>query len=148
MTGIALTVRQPHIRWLITAAVAALCLHGVCWFAARVLMGDADAVGETLRQVELAAFWMIGALVLWLMGAPASRLHATLGVLACALLVTLFGSVAAFAKLVFIDGAEINGQLLSSFGMLSLMLVLAHLSLAMPAAVVLQAIALTRAKAE
>ncbi len=148
MPATALTVRQPHIRWMVIAALAALCLHGVCWFAARVLMGDADAVGETLRQMELAVFWMIGALVLWLMGVPASRLHATLGVLSCALLVTLFGSAAAFAKLIFVEGAEINAQLLSSFGMLSLVLVIAHLSLAMPAAVVLQAIALTRAKAE
>ena len=126
------------------AGVAALCLHGLCWFAARVLWGDAHAAEETQRQVTLALFWMVSTLIAWKLSPPPSRLHATLGVLMYALFLILLGSVAALIKLAFIDRMPLDAQLMKSFALLSLMMILTHMCLAVPSAILLQAVALKR----
>ena len=142
----ALLIRTPDTRWLILAAVMALCLHGFCWYVTRTLLGDGpEALSETQRQMCLAMAWMIGALVIWKMSVPPSRLHAILTVLTCALFLTLLGSAAAFIKLIFVDHAVVTGKLVSSFLTLGGLLVVAQLVLAIPSAIVLQAVALRRA---
>lgn len=129
---------------MLIAGVAALCLHGLCWFVARVLWGDAHAVEETQRQVTLALFWMVCTLIAWKLSPPPSRLHATLGVLMYALFLILLGSVAALIKLAFIDRMPLDAQLMKSFSLLSLMMILTHMCLAVPSAILLQAVALKR----
>ncbi len=144
MNSPGLSYRQPELRWMIIAGVAALCLHGLCWFMVRVLWGDAHAVDETQRQMTLALFWMICTLIAWKLSPPPSRLHATLGVLMYALFLILLGSVAALIKLAFIDRMALDAQLLKSFSLLSIMMVLTHMCLAVPSAILLQAVALKR----
>ncbi len=140
-----LEYRKPPIRWMIIAGIAALCLHGIAWFATRVLAGDgAAAWGETQRQMALAIAWMVCALVLWMINPPVSRLHATLSVLLCALFVILLGSAAALVKIVYVEGAQLSSRLLSSFGLLGGILMLSQLALAVPSAIALQMVALVR----
>ena len=144
----ALQLRPPETRWMILAAVAALCLHGLCWYVTRLLLGDGpEALAETQRQMCLALAWMVGALIIWKMALPASRLHAVLTVLTCALFLTVLGSAAAFLKLLFVDHAVLSGKLVSSFLMLGGLLVVAQLVLAIPSAILLQAVGLRRAAA-
>ena len=138
----ALTFRQPAMRWMITGALAGLCLHGACWYFARVIAADPEAVGETQRQMGIALAWMVGALALWRISPPASRLHAVLSILVCALFVTCLGSVGALAT--WVAKGQINGELLSSFAVFGGLMVLGQLMLAIPSAVLLQAVALTR----
>ena len=137
-----LTLRQPSARWLITAALAALCLHGACWYAVRLLNGDPGAVGETQRQMGIALAWMVGALALWRIAPPPSRLHAILSVMVCALFVTCLGSVGALAT--WFARGQVTHELLTSFAIFGGLMVLAQLALALPSAVLLQAVALTR----
>ena len=144
----ALTIRMPETRWMILAAVIALCLHGLCWYATRTLMGDGpEALAETQRQMCLALAWMVCALVMWKISLPPSRLHAVLTVLTCALFLTVLGSAAAFIKLVLVDHAVVNGKLISSFLTLGGLLVVAQLVLSIPSAILLQAVALRRTAA-
>lgn len=137
-----LALRQPDIRWMLTAALAALCVHGACWFIVRVLNGDAQAIGETQRQMGIALAWMVGALALWRISAPPSRLHAILVVLLCAIFVTCLGSVGALAT--YFARGMLNNNLLTSFAMYGGLMVLGQLALAIPSTIVLQAVALTR----
>ncbi len=140
-----LTFRKPEKTWMLLSGIAALCLHGALWFVAQsVFGGDSDAMSETQIKMVLAVSWIVCALVLWKIGMPASRLHAVLSVLTCALFVTGLGSVAALIKLIFIDRAEPTHELLSSFGLLSGLMLLAHLALAAPTAILLQGLALSR----
>ena len=132
---------------MIISAIAALCLHGLCWFAARSLWGDAEAASETQRQMTLALFWIICTLIAWKLSPPPSRLHATLGVLMYALFLTLLGSVAALIKLTFVDRYPVGPELLKSFSMLSLVMILMQMCLAVPSAILLQAVALRRQSA-
>ncbi|MFT4074601.1 MAG: hypothetical protein QM647_03650 [Asticcacaulis sp.] len=139
-----LSYRQPEIRWMFISAIAALCLHALCWFVARALWGDADAAGETQRQVSLAVFWMVCTLIAWKLSPPPSRLHAALGALMYALFLTLLGSVVALIKLSFFDRMPLDANLMKSFSLLSVMMILTHLCLAVPSAILLQAVALKR----
>lgn len=133
---------------MVIAGVAALCLHGFCWFVVRVLWGDVHAIDETQRQVTLALFWMVCTLIAWKLKPPPSRLHAALSVLMYALFLILLGSVAALIKLAFIDRMPLDAQLLKSFSLLSVMMVLTHMCLAVPSAILLQAVALKRSPAK
>jgi hypothetical protein len=148
MENPALSYRQPELRWMVIAGVAALCLHGFCWFVVRVLWGDVHAADETQRQVTLALFWMVCTLFAWKLKPPPSRLHAALSVLMYALFLILLGSVAALIKLAFIDRMPLDAQLLKSFSLLSVMMVLTHMCLAVPSAILLQAVALKRSPAK
>jgi hypothetical protein len=148
MENPALSYRQPELRWMVIAGVAALCLHGFCWFVVRVLWGDANAIDETQRQVTLALFWMVCTLIAWKLKLPPTRLHATLSVLMYALFLILLGSVAALIKLAFIDRMPLDAPLLKSFSLLSIMMVLTHMCLAVPSAILLQAVALKRSPAK
>ncbi len=129
---------------MIIAGVAALCLHGFCWFMTRLLWSDPGAVDETQRQMTLAFFWMVCTLIAWKLSPPPSRLHATLGVLMYALFLILLGSAAALIKLAFIDRMTLDVPLMKSFSLLSLMMILTHMCLAVPSAILLQAVALKR----
>jgi hypothetical protein len=148
MENPALSYRQPELRWMVIAGVTALCLHGFCWFVVRVLWGDVHAIDETQRQVTLALFWMVCTLIAWKLKPPPSRLHAALSVLMYALFLILLGSVAALIKLAFIDRMPLDAQLLKSFSLLSVMMVLTHMCLAVPSAILLQAVALKRSPAK
>jgi cytochrome bd-type quinol oxidase subunit 2 len=141
---VSLRLRQPDGLWLVVAGAIALCVHGAVWLAARILTGDAGAVAEALRQMALALGWMACALILWKIRPPTSRLHAIASVFVCALAVTVLGSLAALARLVVIDHYAASQELLSSFTLLSLVLMIGHLVLALPAMLVMQAAALTR----
>ena len=143
MRNASLTLRQPVTRWMITAVLSALTLHGAAWFITRLLAGDAGALAETQRQMVIALTWMVGALVLWCISPPPSRLHAILLVLACALFVTLLGSVGALAT--YFARGMVDNKLLSSFAMFGGLMMLGQLALSIPSAIVLQAVALTRA---
>ncbi|MDI7776051.1 hypothetical protein [Asticcacaulis sp. EMRT-3] len=148
MTDMApLHLRQPETPWLIAATAAALCLHGALWFVARTLAGDAAAGGEACRQMVPALGWLICALVVWKVFAPSSRLHAVFSAWGCTLAVVVLGSLAALIRLVLLQGYAPSHELLSSFSMLSLMLVLAQLIMALPSILLLQGIALTRRSA-
>jgi magnesium-transporting ATPase (P-type) len=144
MTNPGLSYRQPEMRWMFISGIAALCLHGLCWFVVRALWGDTDAAGETQRQVTLALFWMVCTLIAWKLSPPPTRLHATLGVLMYALFLTLLGSVVALIKLSFFDHMKLGLDLLKSFSLLSVMMILTHMCLAVPSAILLQAVALKR----
>jgi len=137
--------RTPELRWMLTAAALALCVHGLCWYLLRRIMGDSDALVETQRQMWLALGWMVCALILWKMSPPPSRLHAVMSGLTCSLFLAVLGSAAAFLKLVLVDHAVIDGRLLSSFLTLGGLLVVAQVALSLPSAIVLQAVALKRA---
>ena len=140
-----LNFRKPDWTWMLLSGVAALCLHGGLWFIAwSVFGGDGEALSETQRQMVLALFWIVCAIVLWKINLPPSRLHAILGVLTCVLFVTVLGSVAALVKLILVDKAEMTKELLSSFGLLSGLLFLAQMALAVPTALLLQGVALSR----
>lgn len=144
MNSPALSYRQPELRWMVVAGAAALCLHGLCWFVVRALQQDAGVIDETQRQVTLALFWMICTLIAWKLKAPPTRLHATLGVLMYALCLTLLGSLAALIKLAFIDKVPLEAHLMRSFLLISIMMILTHMCLAVPSAILLQAVALKR----
>ncbi len=141
-----LQIRTPHSTWMIVAALAAMLLHGACWFIVQIVIGTSDAIGDTQRQMILALAWMVGSLALWRLRPPPSRLHAILTVLACALFVTVLGSVAALVKLAVLEHADMSAGLLQSFGLLGGLLVLAHMALAIPSGIVLQLVALARPK--
>jgi cytochrome bd-type quinol oxidase subunit 2 len=141
---VSLRLRRPDGLWLALAGVAALCAQGAVWLAARALAGDANAAVEAARQMALAPGWMVCALILWKIRPPSSRLHAVASVFLCALAVTVLGSLAALARLVLLDNYPASQELLSSFTLLSLVLLVGHLALALPAMLVMQAVALTR----
>ena len=143
MGGTGLSYRQPELRWMFISGITALCLHGLCWFVATLLRGHEDVAGEVQRQMTLALFWMIGVLVIWKMAPSPSRLHATFTVLICALFVCVLGSVAALSNLVFVQHYPLN-EMVKPFLILSLLLVLMQMSLAVPSAILLQALALRR----
>ncbi len=127
---------------MIISALVALCLHGVCWFVTRWLGSDPQALAETQRQMGIALAWMVGALALWRLSPPPSRLHAILVVMLCALFVTCLGSAGALAT--YFARGMVSDNLLSSFAMFGGLMILGQLALAIPSAVVLQALALTR----
>ena len=137
-----LSLRQPVVRWMITAALSALCLHGACWFVARLVFADPQAIAETQRQMGIALAWMVGSLALWRISAPPSRLHAILTTLLCALFVTGLGSVGALAT--WSARGQLTHELLSSFALYGGLMLLSQLALAIPSTVLLQAVALTR----
>ena len=141
-----LQIRAPHSTWMIGSALAAMVVHGLCWFVVQMFAGTSDAIGDTQRQMVLALAWLVGALALWRLRPPPSRLHAMMTVLACALFVTGLGSLAALLKLTVLEHADMSARLLQSFGLFGGLLVLAHLAMAIPASIVLQAVALTRPK--
>ncbi|WP_303828730.1 hypothetical protein [Asticcacaulis taihuensis] len=143
MTNPGLSYRQPELRWMAIAGVAALCLHGLCWLGAIMLNGHSGAFAEVQRQVMLALFWMIGTLIIWKIAPSPSRLHAVMTVLACALFVCGIGSVFAIANLVFIQHYNLN-SVMKTLGLASLLLLLMQLCLAVPSAILLQAIAMKR----
>lgn len=129
---------------MITAAFFSLILHGVCWFVAKLLWGDDEALANTQRQMVLALGWMVCALAMWRMAPPPTRLHAYVTAMVCALFLSVLGSVAALLKLLFVDGASLNGKFLSSFAMLGGLVMVAHFLSALPSAALLQGLALTR----
>mgnify|MGYP007007529375 FL=1 len=131
---------------MIAAALAAMLVHGLFWFVAQIIVGTSDAIGDTQRQMVLALAWLVGSLALWRLRPPPSRLHAVSMVILCALFVTVLGSLAALVKLMVLEHADMSAGLLQSFGMLGGLLVLAHLALAIPSAIVLQLVALKRPK--
>lgn len=134
-----LSLRQPAAVWVIGALLPATLLHGLCWMGVLIVMGS-PAFAEIHRQVVLSLFWMGGALLLWRVSGAQSRLHALFTVLGCALFVTVAGSVAAFAKLHFIDRIELD----PSFYILSAVLAVGHLVIAVPSSLLLQQVALKR----
>ncbi len=144
-TASTLGFREPLIRWMLLATVAALCLHGLGWFVMRMIGGDPMALAETQRQMGIALAWMVGALALWRIAAPPTRLHAILSILVCALFVTVLGSFGALAT--YFARGIMTHNLLTSFAMYGGLMVLGQLALAIPSAVVLQAVALTRRQA-
>jgi hypothetical protein len=139
-----LEFRKPVTTWNITAVFAALVLHGIMWFAARLLFGDNQAVSAAQGQMILALMWMIGAIAIWWIKLPPSRLHAVLLVMGCALFVTVLGSVVAFMKYTVIDGGQATQELFSSFIIFGGLMVLAQIALAVPSAILLQMVALKR----
>lgn len=141
-----LHIRTPHSTWMIASALTAMVVHGVGWFVAQIIIGTSDAIGDTQRQMVLALAWLVGSLALWRLRPPPSRLHAIFTVLLCALFVTVLGSLAALVKLTVLEHADMSAGLLQSFGLLGGLLVVAHLALAIPSAIVLQLVALKRPK--
>ena len=142
-----LEFRKPVTTWNITAVFAALVLHGIMWFVARVLFGDSQAVSAAQGQMILALMWMIGAIAMWWINPPPSRLHAILLVLGCALFVTVLGSAVAFFKFILLDGGQATQQLFSSFILFGGLMILAQIALAVPSAILLQMVALKRSVA-
>ncbi len=143
-----LAYRKPATTWMITSAFLSLLLHGICWFLAKKIWGDDEALANSQRQMMLALGWMVCALAMWRISPPPSRLHAYVTAMVCALFLSVLGSVAALLKLVFVDQAPLNGKFLSSFAMLGGIVMLAHFMSALPSAALLQGIALTRKKAD
>lgn len=139
-----LEFRKPVTTWNITAVFLALVLHGVMWFTARLLFGDAQAISAAQGQMILALMWMVGAIALWWINLPPSRLHAVLLVLGCALFVTVLGSAVAFVKFILLDGSRPTQELFSSFILWGGLMVLAQIVLAVPSAIMLQMVALKR----
>lgn len=127
---------------MITAVLVALVFHGLCWFVTRMIAGDAQALGETQRQMGIALAWMVGAVALWRLSPPPSRLHAVLIVLLCTLFVTCLGSVGALAT--YVVRGIANRNLVTSFAVYGGLMVLGQLALSLPSSLVLQALALTR----
>jgi len=146
-TSFALEFRKPVTTWNITAVFLALVAHGVMWFVARLVFGDSQAVSAAQGQMILALMWMIGAIAIWWINPPPSRLHAVLLVLGCALFVTVLGSVVAFMKFTVLDGGRATQELFSSFIIFGGLMVLAQMGLAVPSAILLQAVALKRSVA-
>ncbi len=142
MAASSLGFRQPMVRWMLLAALAALVLHGASWFIVRIISGDPLPLAETQRQMGIALAWMVGALALWRIGVPATRLHAIISVLVCALFVTVLGSFGALAT--WFAHGMMTHNLLTTFALYGGLMVLGQLALAIPSAVVLQAAALTR----
>lgn len=143
-----LEFRTPVTTWNITAVFLALLLHGILWFVARLLFGDSQAVSAAQGQMILALMWMIGAIAMWWINPPPSRLHAVLLVLGCALFVTVLGSAVAYLKVILLDGSRANGELFSSFVIFGGLMILAQIVLAVPSAILLQMVALKRSVAE
>lgn len=145
MSAGGLHFRRPQRRWMLIALAAALCLHGFEWFlqASLLPLEDGGAFAVTQRQVVLALFWMGGALALWNLAPPPSRLHAVMMALLCVLFVSVMGSVFVVAGHA-LRGAAMEADLLSSFAIYGGLLVLAQLVLAVPTAVLLQGLALSR----
>ncbi|WP_157138692.1 hypothetical protein [Asticcacaulis biprosthecium] len=131
---------------MILSAVAALCLHGAQWFLTSSLMGNEDALGETQRQMVLAAFWVVATLVLWKISFPPSRLHALLMALCGALFITMAGNVAALVNYM-IKGVTLTQELVSAFALYRGVKGLGELVLSIPTAVLLQGLALSRKSA-
>lgn len=129
-----LRLRTPHLPWLVTAAAAALSVQGAVWLGANLVMGG----GRLLPQLIMALGWSVCALVLWLMSAPKSRLHAVFSACLCALALSLIGTLTAWVRL------KGEAQVPQAFSLLGGVLILAHLVMALPAIIALQATALTR----
>jgi hypothetical protein len=139
-----LEFRKPVTTWNITAVFLALVLHGIMWFVVRLVFGDSEAVSAAQGQMILALMWMIGAIAIWWINLPPSRLHAVLMVLGCALFVTMLGSGVALIKFILLDGTRATQELLSSFLIWGGLMVLAQIVLAVPSAILLQMVALKR----
>jgi hypothetical protein len=139
-----LEFRKPVTTWNITAVLLALVLHGIMWFVVRLVFGDSEAVSAAQGQMILALMWMIGAIAIWWINLPPSRLHAVLMVLGCALFVTMLGSGVALIKFILLDGTRATQELLSSFLIWGGLMVLAQIVLAVPSAILLQMVALKR----
>lgn len=139
-----LEFRKPVTTWNITAVFVALVLHGLMWFVARLVFGDSQAVSAAQGQMILALMWMIGAIAMWWINPPPSRLHAVLLVLGCALFVTVLGSAVAFIKFTVLDGGQATQELFSSFILFGGLMILAQIVLAIPSAILLQTVALKR----
>lgn len=133
---------------MITATLLSLCLHGVCWFIAAHLLRDGEALANTQRQMVLALFWMVGSIAIWRVAPPASRLHAYITAMACALFVSLLGSGVVLIKLIFLEKYEPNGNFLSAVGMLGGVVMLGYFGCALCSAALLQGLALTRTRNE
>ncbi|WAC48168.1 hypothetical protein OVA03_15965 [Asticcacaulis sp. SL142] len=140
-----LQLRQPAFPWMVTSLIGAMVLHGCVWFFARLLAPQgADAVVETQRQIGLGFFWMVGALALWSLKVPKSRLKAVVMGLTCAGLIGLLGSALAFGQFLLHHKVPATSHNLIPFAGFSLLMVVAQLVLAIPAAITLQQIALKR----
>ncbi len=140
-----LVFRHPETRWMIISVIAAVLLHGVCWLMGRLFAGDAEgALGETQRQMALALAWMIGVLFMWKINLPVSRLHAVMNIMLCVLFVCALGSAVAIAKNVILQPAAVRSNLMV-FGV-PIAIAIAQLILAIPSALLLQGLALTRAR--
>ncbi len=140
-----LVFRHPETRWMIIAVIAALCLHGLCWLMGRLFAGDMQgAFVETQRQMALALAWMIGVMFMWKINPPASRLHAVMNIMMCVLFVCALGSAVAIAKNVIAAPSAVRSNLLV-FGV-PIALAVAQMILAIPSAMLLQGLALTRAR--
>ncbi|MGA9659486.1 MAG: hypothetical protein WBQ60_10350 [Asticcacaulis sp.] len=138
-----LSFHQPEVNWMLIAGATSLCLHGFFWWLSRTLLGDPQAAAETLRQMMLAPAWIISTLIIWKISLPPTRLHAVLSVLGCVFLMIVLGSIAAFIKLTVLQAYPVE-RLLKAFSLLSLMMLLTQLFLAVPAAILLQALTLRR----
>ncbi len=132
--------------WMITSAFFALCLHGAIWFGANLKLGSQQPLTDTQLQMGFALAWMVGALAMWRLSLPASRLHAVSTIMLGALFVTLLGNLGALGSFIA-RGVQLNENFLSAFALYRGLKVLLELVLAVPSAILLQGLALTRAKA-
>ncbi|WKL57427.1 hypothetical protein Q1W73_00110 [Asticcacaulis sp. ZE23SCel15] len=130
---------------MVTSLIGAMVLHGCVWFFARLLaVGGGDAALEAPRQVGLAFFWMVGALAIWSVKAPSSRITAALTVLICAGMTGVLGSVLVFLQLLLHMTAPLEKHGPVMFVGMSLLMILTQVLIAIPAAITLQQIALKR----
>jgi len=100
---------------------------------------------DTQLQMGFALAWMVGALAMWRISPAATRLHAVSTVMLGALFVTLLGNLGALGSFIA-RGIQLNGSFLSAFLIYRGLNVLLELALAVPSAILLQGLALTRAK--
>lgn len=142
-----LEIRRPETTWMLTGVLVTLCFHGVLWWLFSGLVSLNEPVRQSRQVMISALFWMIGTLAWWKYRLPQSRLHAVFSVLGCVLLVALVGTVFAFLALVF-RGVIFDRQVTTTFSLLSGVLLVAQLILAVPSAVVLQALVLRRRRPE
>jgi len=140
--GNKLQFRPPAFPWIITGLICALSLHGLTWFISRILSGPAEALEITLRQVLLALFWMVCAILLWAMRLPKNRLVALIHIMACAVVVCVLGSGVAFFNWMVAQNVAFGGQNLLLFSGYALLMMLGQLFLALPSAALLQQIVL------
>lgn len=129
-----LRLRAPNLPWLVTAAVAALSVHGAIWFVFDTVVGQ----GQVAAQMAMALGWIICTLALWLMSPPVSRMHAFISGCLCALAMTLLGTFTAWLRL------SASSDVPQAFTLMGGVLIVLHLVLAIPAILALQGVALTR----
>lgn len=141
-----LAFRAPVTTWNITAVFFGLLLHGLLWFGVNLLIGNEQAVSEAQRQMTFALAWMVGVLALWRIGLPASRLHATGMLMLGVVFVTVLGNAGALL-IYLVSGARLDGGFLSAFAAYRGLAMLAEIVVAVPSAILLQAVALKRSVA-